>query len=123
MKAVDPIENTPHVTLMDHHNNAHVIPVSALQEAVEGKHPVSNLGDDVLRRIVEEWLELLGERKYPIVHRNPNVQGMVLQYDSNVFIWHTLPTKTRGAEQRIANSLKRAWAHRLSHLRAVKGVI
>lgn len=63
------------------------------------------------------------DSKYPIQHTNAKIPGVVTQYDEKVFIWHTLPTKARDAEMRVANSLKRAWAHRASHLRVVKGVI
>ncbi|UIS24713.1 hypothetical protein S21ZY_151 [Pseudomonas phage ZY21] len=59
MNVVDLIEKTPHVSLIDHQGNAHVIPVSAIRGIANGTYPPSNLGDDVLRRIVEEWLNLV----------------------------------------------------------------
>lgn len=56
MSVVDLTDKTPHVALIDHKGDAHVIPVSALRGVANGTYPPSNLGDDVLRRIVEEWL-------------------------------------------------------------------
>jgi len=84
--------------------------------------------------VVTSWHEIIGRAEirllrakekpqYPIIHRHDTIQGMVIQYDENVFIWHTLPTKTRKAEQRVASSLKKAWAYRASHLRVVKEVV
>ncbi|QOC58012.1 hypothetical protein phiK7B1_157 [Pseudomonas phage phiK7B1] len=50
--------------VVDHQNNAHVIPMSAVRGVINGTYPPANLGDDVLRRIVEEWLELTAEKQH-----------------------------------------------------------
>lgn len=64
MNVVDLIEKTPHLMVVDHQNNAHVIPMSAVRGVINGTYPPANLGDDVLRRIVEEWLELTAEKQH-----------------------------------------------------------
>lgn len=64
MSVVDLIEKTPHVLVIDSQGNAHVIPMYAIRSVINGTNPPANLGDDVLRRIVEEWLELTAEKKH-----------------------------------------------------------
>lgn len=51
------VENTPHVAVITENNDVHVIAVSSLRNIVNGTYPPSNLGEDVLRRIIEEWLQ------------------------------------------------------------------
>lgn len=60
--------------------------------------------------------------RYPVNHTNPKIPGAVIQYSEEVFIWHTLKDERTGRdpEMRVANSLKKAWAHLASHLR-IKG--
>jgi hypothetical protein len=82
----------------------------------------SVLGSDAMD-CIDRWNNRKG-KKYPIVHTNPKIPGSVVQYDDNVFIWHTLDDalRHREPEMRVANSLKRAWAHLASHLR-IRGVL
>lgn len=69
--------------------------------------------------LVEVELPKSATLTFPINHTNPKIPGVVIQYDLNVFIWHTLEDERthRAPEMRVANSLKKAWAHLGSHLR------
>lgn len=53
------IENTPHVSVIVESGDIHVMAVASLRKIINGEYPPSNLGDDVLRRIIEEWLQKL----------------------------------------------------------------
>lgn len=80
---------------------------------------VSVLGSSV-GDVIKRW----NTRKitqYPIEHSSPKVPGVVTQYAEKVFIWNTIADH-RDPEMRVANSLKKAWAHLASHLR-IKGVL
>lgn len=56
---IDFTENTPHVSVIVESDDVHVLAVSSIRNIINGKYPPANLGDDVLRRIIEEWLQNL----------------------------------------------------------------
>lgn len=52
-------EQQPHIVLITQDGNPHVIPVSTLRGVANGLYPAANLGEDVLRKIVREFIDNL----------------------------------------------------------------
>lgn len=58
-EVIDISDQQPAIILRDHGGTYHVISFSTLRFIAKGKYPVSNLGDDVLRMIVQEYLTVM----------------------------------------------------------------
>ena len=56
-KVVEIESRQPHLVLQAS-DAAHVIPVSLLEDVVKGAKPSEILTEPVIRRIIEEWLEV-----------------------------------------------------------------
>lgn len=63
MTVINLVESQPHVMIQTHDGDAHVVPVSTFREIAKGTYPSSNLGEPVLRRIIEEWLKFTTETR------------------------------------------------------------
>lgn len=60
MAVVDLEDHRPHVRIIAS-DGVHILPVSLLRDVVAGRQPSSILTEPVLRRVVEEWLEVVAE--------------------------------------------------------------
>lgn len=49
-------QRQPAVMIHDHLNNAHVVDVATLRGIANGRYPAANLGEDLLRAIVADYL-------------------------------------------------------------------
>lgn len=50
-------EHRPHLVIVDFNSNITIIPRVFFNDYVEGKTTTDEIGDDLLRVIVKEWLE------------------------------------------------------------------
>lgn len=55
-KVTDIDSMRPHFTVNLPNGDVHVMPVLLVQRVAKGELPLETLGDDVVRRIIGEWL-------------------------------------------------------------------
>lgn len=56
-QVIDMDSHRPHYVIQTADNNAHVVPVSLVDDIVSGKQPPEVLTEPVLRKIIAEWRE------------------------------------------------------------------
>ncbi|HKO40626.1 MAG TPA: hypothetical protein VJU85_05140 [Nitrososphaeraceae archaeon] len=56
---IDLTDNQPALLIKTHDGNYHCVSFSSLRMIANGKYPPSNLGDDVLRMIIHEYVKIM----------------------------------------------------------------
>ncbi len=61
---VDP-DNRPHLVIQTFEGDAHVVPVSLIEDWIEGRRKITDADDweNLIRSILDEWLTVVKEQK------------------------------------------------------------